>query len=288
MDVIIEKMADQGGAATFKELIDYLDKAIAQLVLGHELSSQGSAGGGLLGISAALQVRQDILEADCNFVSETIKRDILMPLVGWNYGWDVVDLVPDLAYRFEPPKDLVAQANVTEVIARTFPTMPWSLQKVRDDFSVDAPVGSDESGRDDQLLPGGGPTAPGAAPNAEPPPSAVPDLRPGSAPDVSINSARKRGLNAYSRRPRPAPRYSPARQKRIDKLADRGIALGTSIVDDWRRQIRDAIRTAAKEGVPASEVRRRLIALYPELDATQLEQSIKEESLKARLFGRNA
>jgi phage gp29-like protein len=282
----IEKMAEAGGAGVFKELIDYMDKAIAQLVLGHELSSQGSAGGGLLGISAALQVRQDILEADCNFISSTIKRDVLTPLVGWNFGWDAVEqgLVPNLTYNYEPPKDLVAQANVMSVVAATFPDLPFSKQQIRDEYGFDEPLGEDtnplnQSPEDDVLMPGG--IVSDQAAGIKAPKS--PDPARGT-PEVSINSLASRRM----KRRRMPSKYSPARQKAVDRLAKKGIKTGHDVAASWGSQLRQLLRDSAAEGVSLLDVRNRIVKAYPDLDAAALEQTLREQMVLVRLFGRQS
>jgi phage gp29-like protein len=131
---------DTRGTGLFKEFVQYVDTSIGQLVLGHELSSQGSGGSGQLGISAAQQVRQDILEGDCTFIAEIIRRDLLIPLTAWNFGWEWVNLTPRFEFDFEPPKNLISAANIVSLVSATFPSLEFSKQQVRTTFGIDAPL----------------------------------------------------------------------------------------------------------------------------------------------------
>ncbi len=289
VELEFEKIAETGGIEVYEVAINLIDKAIAWVVLGHELSSQSSPGAGQLGITASLQVRQDILESDCEFVSGIIRRDVLAPIVGFNFGWDEIDLLPTIYFDYEPARDLAAEAKTIQTIATTFKELSWSKQQLREQFGVEEPLeipGTEEGAEEsDVIFPSAAPSpTAGATPGGD-----QADIQPAGDPaSIPTVNATGRPTVSLAKRPRPAPKYSPRRQKNVDALADRGIALGTSIVDGWKRQIRDAVRTAARAGVPLAEVRRRLVALYEDLDVAELEKSIKEESLKARLYGRNA
>ena len=65
-------------------MIDIVNREASQLVLGHELSSQSSPGSGQLGITAAIAVRQDCIEGDCNWLGNIVRRDIFRPMVDRN------------------------------------------------------------------------------------------------------------------------------------------------------------------------------------------------------------
>jgi phage gp29-like protein len=57
-------------------------------------------------------VRQDILEADCKQAEETIRRDLLFPIVMLRHGLDIARLyTPILHFRYEPPMEKELEAN---------------------------------------------------------------------------------------------------------------------------------------------------------------------------------
>ena len=59
---------------------------------------------------SSLQVRRDLVEADAQALSTTLREQLLRPLVGFNFGWDKP--VPWFRFRFEEEEDLKAQRNL--------------------------------------------------------------------------------------------------------------------------------------------------------------------------------
>jgi phage gp29-like protein len=88
-------------------LLEYCGDAITKVVLGQLASSAASTG--LSGGDAQSAVRQDILEADCRALAETVRAEILRPWVIWNYGPDAP--VPCFKLKSEPPEDIKATAD---------------------------------------------------------------------------------------------------------------------------------------------------------------------------------
>jgi phage gp29-like protein len=156
-DFEIVATSSRGGESLYQVIIDFFNTNYAQLVLGHELSSQSAPGQGQLGITAALQVRQDILEEDCEWLAGIVRRDVLTPMVGWNFGWDKLQFVPYLTFSYEPGKDLVATSTVLMNIAKAFPDFKFSEQQLRDEYNLDTPLGPE-----DEVTAGGGTTPPPA------------------------------------------------------------------------------------------------------------------------------
>lgn len=263
----IQSAASKGGAELFNTIIDYIDKAIGQLGLGHELSSQSSPGSGQLGITAALQVRQDIVEGDCKVLSSVHRRDLLVPMVGWNWGWDKLHLVPYSVFDCEPQKDLGAQSAVLATVARAFPELEFSIQQIRDEFAWDSPLGPKDvitAGR-------------GAAVGQQPSGPAVPQDP--AQPEVTVN----RVLSA-----RKGKRATPtAKQKKVDKLAEKVIAGALVETEKWKAQLRSMIREALAEGQSIPGIAHRVATAYPDLDAANLERLLHDQLVLVRLFGRN-
>ena len=180
--------AAKQGADGFDRMIDIVNREAAQLVLGHELSSQSSPGSGQLGISAAVAVRQDYVEGDCNWLANIVRRDDFRPMVEWNYGAEAVTggLVPFLWLDYEPSKDLIAEANMRKIIADTFPDLEFSEQDVRDTFGIPRPLGAEEP--EDDILAS---KKPAPNPFGAPPPERKSRRRRGgaSAATVAVSAA---------------------------------------------------------------------------------------------------
>lgn len=290
-DLEIDAIASADGIAVFTDSIAYFDKWMAWKVLGHELTSQSSPGQGQLGITAAMDVRQDILEGDCRWMSENIKRDVLTPMVGWNFGWDAVNagLVPDVQFDYELPTDLSASSAVLERVSKLFPTLEVSKQWVRDTYGIPAPVGVEEE-QDDVLLPKVATPPIGAAPGAptgEPMPLDMPD--PGEPPDPASTDMPDMPADAAAIPRAFAASTAPTNpsQDPIDRLASKGVRIGTTINDSWARKLRQVLKTAQSEGLTLAQTRARVVAAYPDLDANELDRNIREQLILSRLWGRN-
>jgi phage gp29-like protein len=275
----VKVVATRDGVEVFGAQIDYFDKWMAWKVLGHELTSQSSPGQGQLGITAAMDVRQDIREADCRWLSGIIKRDIFTPMVGWNFGWDAVaqHLVPSLWFDVELPRDMNAESTVTDRILRLFPSLTASRQQIREDYGIAAPVGEEEE--DDVLRPVQA--------------TAVPSFGGGTdgeedGGDEEDRSEGPRDMPERIMADAGRPASSGAKQAAVDKLASRGIRSAAPLAEAWLSKIRAALRQAVADGLTLAQAQRRIVELYPELKVADLEQTLREQILLVRLHGRNS
>ena len=85
---------------------EFADAAIAKIVLGQTLTSQGSEGGyGSKALGGVHQdVRLEIVEADAHALETVINDQIIWPLVLWNFGPD--SAMPTWDISVEEPEDL--------------------------------------------------------------------------------------------------------------------------------------------------------------------------------------
>lgn len=92
--------ANNGGDVYFK-LLEYTGMAKTKIILGQ--TATAGDGGGWSNDGAQSQVRQDILEADCERLDNTVHKDIARPWTLFNYGPDAI--APKLVSHSEPPED---------------------------------------------------------------------------------------------------------------------------------------------------------------------------------------
>ncbi|MHC1727948.1 MAG: DUF935 domain-containing protein [Syntrophobacteraceae bacterium] len=116
----IEFIEAQKGSSLniYESLTAFCDAQMSKAILGQTLSSE--PGGGKGQGSYALgrvhsEVRQDLVEADCNALSKTITQQVLRPLVGFNFGWDAP--VPRFHFLCEPPEDMRSIAEVYKILS---------------------------------------------------------------------------------------------------------------------------------------------------------------------------
>jgi len=100
------------GDVYFK-LLEYVRLAIEKLILGQTATSGPS--GGLSKGDAQSAVRQDILEADCAAVADTINSQVATPWTLFNYGPGAP--VPVVGFECAPPEDLQAFATIVKTLS---------------------------------------------------------------------------------------------------------------------------------------------------------------------------
>ncbi|MCK5235782.1 MAG: DUF935 family protein, partial [Deltaproteobacteria bacterium] len=102
-----------GSVAIYEKLVALCNSEMSKAVLGHSASSDSTPGklGNESGADDSIQILQ---KADCETLSKTIRRDLFVPLVGFNFGWDVP--VPWFKLDYEDPGDLKAAAERYKVL----------------------------------------------------------------------------------------------------------------------------------------------------------------------------
>lgn len=104
-----------GSAAAYESLIRYLDEQNAKLALGASLTSgtsnTGSGGSQALGV-VHNELRADIMRDDAADAAATLARDLVAPLVRFNFGADAA--IPTVQLVVEEAEDLVALAGIAE------------------------------------------------------------------------------------------------------------------------------------------------------------------------------
>lgn len=114
-DLKVEWPAGNKQDASHQGLMAFLAGEMSKSVLGQTLTTEaGDKGARALGQVHDL-IRRDILEFDATSVAETLRRDLIAPLVRRNFGMDAD--VPDFRFLTEETVDLVNFANgVTSLV----------------------------------------------------------------------------------------------------------------------------------------------------------------------------
>lgn len=103
----IESAKPQGGENLFKDLANWLDDQVSEGVLGQTASTKGTPGK-LGGDDEQAQVREDIKLSDADQLSQTLRRDLVKPLVDLNFGPRERGEYPRLRIFTDQPEDLVS------------------------------------------------------------------------------------------------------------------------------------------------------------------------------------
>lgn len=253
--MIIEfvKAEVSGSSDLYEKLLSYLDSRVTLAVLGQNLTSgQTQGGGGSFALGKVHnQVRMDLMRSDARQLMATIKRDLVRPHIDLNLGPQAQ--YPKVRLQIDEPEDLQALTNALKELVPLGLEVEQSV--VRDKLGLPDPG----KGKDVKLL--GAPKPP-----LQPPP--VP-------PDQAAASAQVcPGCGASHAQGAPGP-------DALDRLADQALA-------DWIPQLQplaapliQAIQTATTY----EELQAALIAAAPTMDPGTLAQHLAEASFVASLAG---
>ncbi len=111
---LVQTAGTTAGDIYFK-LLDNFANAIEKVVLGQTATS-GEASGWSKG-DAQSKVRQDILNADCEAIMDSLNSRIAAPWTLFKYGQDTA--APRLVIDYDPPADEKAEAETGKVCAET-------------------------------------------------------------------------------------------------------------------------------------------------------------------------
>lgn len=124
----------------FKNLAQFCNTEISKAILGQTLSSDIGDSGSYAASKTHAEVRQDILESDCKGLSKTIRRDLIRPLVLFNYGDD--RRLPYLKFHYEKPEDQEKEASKYKTLSEM--GLPISTEHVYEKFGIPKPEAGQE------------------------------------------------------------------------------------------------------------------------------------------------
>jgi phage gp29-like protein len=130
---LVESGSKSASADLYHKLIDYLDRQVSKAVLGQTMTTDD--GSSLAQAKVHQEVRADIMRADARSLAETIRRDLVAPLVRLNLG-DAAPL-PRFAFVVEEPEDMAALADQVQKLAASGVVIPQAW--VRERFAIPEP-----------------------------------------------------------------------------------------------------------------------------------------------------
>lgn len=126
-----------GSVNVYEGLAKFADAQVSKAILGHTASSDATPGK-LGSDKQAGDVRQDLKEADCTALARTLRRDLIFPLVGFNWGWEVaVARLPWIKFDYEPAED---QERLSKVYATLIGVgQPVAQEHISERFGIPMP-----------------------------------------------------------------------------------------------------------------------------------------------------
>jgi len=130
----VEAVKNAGTNNIYETLAVFCDKQMSKAILGQTATTEGTPGR-LGNEDAQDRVRHDLIKADSEALASTVRRQIIRPLVGFNFGWDKP--LPWFKILYERPEDL---KNLMEVYKGASEIgQPISQEHVAERFKIPLP-----------------------------------------------------------------------------------------------------------------------------------------------------
>lgn len=124
--------------------VEFCDKAISKLWIGAALLTQvGDAGGNRALGGVMNEIRQDLRDDDITAEAQTIRDQLLRPLVLNRFGQDAEDYIPTFTRIIEEAKDQEATARVMSIAVREMGA-PLPMRLIRSELNLPLAEGTDE------------------------------------------------------------------------------------------------------------------------------------------------
>ncbi len=132
--------AIKGSANVYETLVNFCNAEMSKAILGQTLTTEIGTSGSYAASNTHQQVRQDLLEADCKALSETLRRYIIKPLIQYNFG--DTSRLPWIKFHYEPPEDLKAEADTYAVLVKDV-GLKIPAEHIYEKFGIPKPEGSE-------------------------------------------------------------------------------------------------------------------------------------------------
>lgn len=123
----------------YKELAKYCDEQNSKAIVGQTLTAD-SGGGSYAQGKVHGDVRQDLIKADAAALEKTINRDIIRPLVRFNFG--CAASLPKLKFNTEEDEDLKLAAEVYRIVISDL-GLPVAEDHLYEKFNIPKPGSED-------------------------------------------------------------------------------------------------------------------------------------------------
>ena len=259
--MVIEFIKAEGTSASsalYKDLCDYIDKLITQMVLGQNLTTDVQEGSRA---AATVHdcVREDIERADATSLSATLNRDLVYPIVTLNRGRQ--KRYPKILIGRPDMVDVVQFVNSAEKLAKL--GLPIATRTIYEKTGIDKPEDGDE------LL---------VIPASSAPPSSTTEPLASPIPDTARANSAGCGCGNHH-----LVTANSDELDDLDRLARQTGDLIEPDTDDWLNRIRRMLEQAED----LQQARDQLLPLIQQMDQAGFADRLREASVLADLFGQD-
>ncbi len=138
-EIEFKEIGKTGSTDIYEKLARYCDEQVSKAVLGQTLTSD--SGGSFAQSKTHNDVRHDLTVADCKAIASTIRRDLIRPLVLFNFGEE--KRIPYLRFDFEIADDQKEMADIYETLITKI-GLPVPTNHLYKKFSIPKPEEGDE------------------------------------------------------------------------------------------------------------------------------------------------
>jgi phage gp29-like protein len=255
--------ATRSGIDTYEKLCRYMDEMMARAIIGEADSSRDAGGALKAAADNRAEVRGDLLQADSDLLTLTITRDLVRPVVEWNFPGAKL---PRVWRNFEPPEDLKARVDIDEKLHKMGYRPKDAAKHVSEIYGGDwivAPNQTDKSG-DPQTA------------------GFMAKLRAAVAQKGTEQAADNADLQAQLDDSADFAEGDDVENTRMERLVDRAMADAEPAL----RALISPIRKLVAESASFEEVLSGMAALYGQMPAADFAEVMELAILTAELAGR--
>ena len=256
-----------GTSNPYETLVNFCNREISKAVLGQTLTTDTSGTTGTYSAGKVHNlVRLDILKADSLALANTLRTQLLTPLVGFNFGWD--HHVPYIIFDVKEDEDMKAVAEAHEILGRM--GFPMSLEYLSDRFGIPLPEAGQQLIVDQktQKTHEEGPNSRGS----------------GGGPDdenllsKTILPLRSWGAMAITRHDKPVIQA----QQELEALTQHALQASAAAAAKMLVPVQELI----KSGADLEVIKTALLDVYGDLETQDLEEALYQAAVLAELRGR--
>jgi len=140
----IQASSHAGKDNIYQVFAEFCNKEMSKAVIGNALSTENYSVGARASSETGNNVRKDLVKGDAWGLSDTINNQIIRPLMGYNFGWDVPR--PVFRFNLDESEDLLSISQCYKNLVEM--GQPISIEHISKRFGVPIP------GKDERLLGG--------------------------------------------------------------------------------------------------------------------------------------
>jgi phage gp29-like protein len=139
-EIDIIEAQKQGSSDAYQRMVELCEREMSTAVLGTAMTSFSGEGGSNAMVSTLNDVRIDLLKADVKALAKTIRRDLFIPFVHFNFG--NAELAPKYTALVTEPEDQQKAANTVKTLKEAGLRIPasWAYSK----FGIPVPQEGEE------------------------------------------------------------------------------------------------------------------------------------------------